>query len=90
MRVRPATCSVRYFKLECSAGTIDGSLVQITGRKALLEQNDFDASLLPVAEPGMECILLLDGRYKAAFRLHDTPRQESLSFVRYLGRIIIR
>jgi len=67
------------------SGTIDGRLIQITGRKALLEQKDFDASLVPIAEPGMECILLLDGRYKAAFRFHDTPRKESRSFVRHLA-----
>jgi P-type E1-E2 ATPase len=33
----------------------------------------------------MECILLLDGAYAAAFRFHDAPRKESSAFIRHLA-----
>ena len=33
----------------------------------------------------MECIVLIDDKYAAAFRFHDAPRQESRSFIDHLG-----
>src|SRR5260370_10088548 len=43
------------------------------------------AALLPPVAPGMECILMLDGKYAATFRFRDAPRQESRSFIRHLA-----
>jgi heavy metal translocating P-type ATPase len=65
------------------SGSIGGTLVQITGRKAVLEGPE--ASQLPPVGAGMECILLLDGKYAATFRFHDSPRRESRSFIRHLA-----
>ena len=65
-------------------GAIGPAFVQITGRKAVLERQASEASQLPPAAAGMECILLFDGKYAATFRFHDTPRLESRSFVRHL------
>lgn len=65
------------------SGSIGGTLVQITGRKAVLEGPE--ASRLPPVGAGMECILLLDGKYAATFRFHDAPRRESRSFIRHLA-----
>jgi heavy metal translocating P-type ATPase len=67
------------------SGLIGTTFVQITGRKAVLEQQPSEASQLPPAAPGMECILLADGRYAATFRFRDAPRQESRAFVRHLA-----
>ncbi len=58
--------------------------IQIVGRQQLNAQPEI-AALLPPAVPGMECILLVDRAYAATFRFHDTPRQESRSFIRHLG-----
>jgi heavy metal translocating P-type ATPase len=66
-------------------GTVDGTLVQITGRKAVLAQGGATASELPPVAAGMECILLLDGAYAALFRFHDAPRPESRPFIRHLA-----
>ena len=63
---------------------VEGSLVEITGRKQLQQASPAAAADLPPANAGMECILLLDGRYGAAFRFRDVPRAESRSFVRHL------
>ena len=59
-------------------GCIDSTTVRITGRKDLSED-------LPPVAPGMECILLVDGRFAALLRFQDTPRRDSHSFIRHLG-----
>jgi P-type E1-E2 ATPase len=33
----------------------------------------------------LECVILLDSRYAATYRFHDTPRHDSRSFVTHLG-----
>jgi heavy metal translocating P-type ATPase len=67
------------------SGRIGTTFVQMTGRKAVLEQQPSEAARLPPATPGMECILLADGKYTATFRFRDAPRQESRAFVRHLA-----
>jgi heavy metal translocating P-type ATPase len=66
-------------------GIIDGKQVLITGRKKALALGDVIASQLPAQTAGMECILLVDGRYAATLQFRDTPRQESRSFITHLG-----
>jgi heavy metal translocating P-type ATPase len=67
------------------SGTIGNTLVQITGRKAVVQQHASEAAQLPPVAAGMECILLLNGRYAATFQFHDTPRRESRLFIRHLA-----
>ncbi len=33
----------------------------------------------------MECVLLVDGKYSATYRFHDTAREDSRSFIRHLA-----
>ena len=66
-------------------GTIDGRQVLITGRKQVMTMGDAVASKLPPPTAGMECILLVDGRYAATLQFRDTPRQESRPFITHLG-----
>jgi heavy metal translocating P-type ATPase len=66
-------------------GVIGPVSVQITGRKAVLNSGGTAAAQLPLAEAGMECIVLLNGRYAATFRFHDAPRKESVAFVGHLA-----
>lgn len=63
---------------------VEGALVHITGRKQLQETNPRLAADLPPAASGMECVLLINGRYGATFRFRDEPRAESRSFIRHL------
>lgn len=60
------------------SGKVEQTTVRITGRKNVSE-------LLPPIAAGMESILLLNGRYAAAFRFHDAPRKESRSFILHLA-----
>ena len=65
-------------------GVVDGRELQITGRTQLGKLNSAAASALPPAVDGMECVLLLDGKYAAVFRFHDEPRRETKRFIRHL------
>ncbi len=64
------------------SGTIGSEMVQITGRKKVPAAA---TAMLPPVAPGMECILMLDGKYGATFRFRDAPRQESRFFISHLG-----
>ena len=66
-------------------GTVSGHQLQITSRNKLLAQNVADAELLPALAGGLECVVVIDGKYAAALRFRDAPRAESRSFVRHLG-----
>ena len=64
--------------------SLEGTVVHITGRKQLQQRYPALASELPPTAPGMECILLRNGRYAATFQFRDAPRAESRTFVRHL------
>jgi heavy metal translocating P-type ATPase len=66
-------------------GVVDGRTVQITSRKKLAAEQPQLAAALPAQAGGLECVVLLDGRYAATFRFRDEPRTEGVSFVRHLG-----
>jgi len=66
-------------------GDVGGTHVRVTGRDSLLRDPGFDASLLPPHDSGLECMVLIDGRYAATYRFHDAPRHDSAPFVAHLG-----
>jgi heavy metal translocating P-type ATPase len=67
------------------SGTIDGKVVWITSRKKLaLRQPGLDA-VIPEAQGGLECIVMIDHRYAGALRFRDQPRAEGASFIHHLG-----
>ena len=64
-------------------GIVDGRVVRIIGRRQAEAAGCGDN--LPPRAAGLECIVLLDGRYAATYRFHDAPRDDSRSFVAHLG-----
>ena len=66
-------------------GTVSGHQVQITSRNKLVAQRVSGAEQLPSIAGGLECMVVIDGRYAATFRLRDAPRAEGQSFIRHLG-----
>ena len=58
-------------------GVVEGKEITVTSRK-LLTGN------LPEAKEGLECIVLIDGKFAAIFSFHDTPREDGESFVCHL------
>ncbi len=65
-------------------GTVDSRAVQVTSRGKLAAQRPELAGMLPPAAGGMECTVLIDGRYAATFRFRDEPRREGASFIHHL------
>jgi len=63
-------------------GVVHDRAVEITGRRQL----SHSAALadLPTADSGLECLVLVDGAFAAAFHFRDEPRQESTAFVSHL------
>jgi cation transport ATPase len=66
-------------------GRIEGREVEVTSRRKLLAAHPEAADLLPAAEGGMECAVLVDGRPAALYRFRDTPRREGARFVGHLA-----
>jgi heavy metal translocating P-type ATPase len=65
-------------------GKVSGRTIQITGRTQLMKADPAQAADLPPPAAGMECVLLLNGHYAAAFRFRDEPRRETRQFIRHL------
>jgi heavy metal translocating P-type ATPase len=66
-------------------GRIAGHEVRITGRDHLQREAHPDVAALPPVGSGLECVVLVDGRYAATYRFHDAPREESAPFIAHLG-----
>jgi heavy metal translocating P-type ATPase len=66
-------------------GIVGGQNVEITGRKKLLAASPQLAASLAPATTGMECIVLVDGRYAARYRFRDVSRADSPPFIGHLG-----
>ena len=66
-------------------GTVSGHEVQITSRGKLVSQDFFGSEHLPAMAGGLECVVAIDGRFAALFRMRDAPRAEGHSFVQHLG-----
>jgi heavy metal translocating P-type ATPase len=68
-------------------GVVDGHDIAVTHRKKLLASDPQNARLLPETSSGLECVVMVDGRYGATLRFRDTPRDDGKSFVDHLGPI---
>jgi heavy metal translocating P-type ATPase len=66
-------------------GKVEGRTVEVTGRDHVRSTGRVDPSVLPAQSSGLECVVLIDGRYAATYRFHDAPRDESRPFVAHLG-----
>jgi heavy metal translocating P-type ATPase len=64
-------------------GDVGGTQVRILGR--VQAEAAGHGSALPPISSGLECIILLDGRYAATYRFHDAPREDSRPFITHLG-----
>jgi heavy metal translocating P-type ATPase len=66
-------------------GSIAGRNLEVTSRKKLLLSQPEAASLLPPSTSGLECVVLIDGRYAATCQFRDTPRKEGRPFIEHLS-----
>ncbi len=65
-------------------GTVAGREVRLTSRKQLAKEQPEVAAQLPPPAGGLECLILVDGRYVATYRFRDRPRREGRPFIRHL------
>ena len=66
-------------------GVVGGRAIEITSRKSFSTQFPASGLLLPPVLGGLECVVLMDGRYAATLRFRDEPRADGRSFIRHLG-----
>lgn len=65
-------------------GSIVGRTIQITSRKKFEAAYSEVAGALPPVAGGLECLILIDGRYAATMRFRDEPRRDGAMFIRHL------
>ena len=63
-------------------GVVDGHALEVTSRSKLAARGA--AAELPPFAGGMECVVLIDGRYAATFRFRDEPRADGVPFISHL------
>jgi heavy metal translocating P-type ATPase len=68
------------------AGSVAGRTLQITSRQKLTAQRPELGMELPAESGGLECVVLIDGRYAATLRFRDQPRPDSAPFIHHLAR----
>jgi len=62
-------------------GTVNGRQVLLTGRGKISAEK----LQLPPIEPGLECLVFLDGKFAALFGFEDSPRSDSRVFLSHLS-----
>lgn len=66
-------------------GMVDGHSIEITSRGKLARSGVPGAEQVPEHGGGLECVVVLDGRYAGLYRFRDEPRADGVSFIRHLG-----
>ncbi|MBS3904969.1 MAG: cadmium-translocating P-type ATPase [Simkania sp.] len=67
-------------------GIIADHEIIITSRKQLDGFGLADKVVLLPQGMGLECVVLMDGQLAACFQFHDTPREDSTSFIQHLSQ----
>jgi cation transport ATPase len=66
-------------------GKVGGHTVRITSRGALAKAPVQGADRMPAPAGGLECFVVIDECYAAAYRFRDEPRAEGASFIQHLS-----
>jgi heavy metal translocating P-type ATPase len=65
-------------------GTVAGHLIRIGSRKQVIAEDPGAQALLPPPSSGLECCVMVDGRYVATYIFRDEPRAEGAGFIGHL------
>ncbi len=68
------------------SGRVAGADLLITGRKAMARIDPEHLDQLPRHTAGLECVVLIDGRYAATVQFRDEPRKDGRLFIEHLSR----
>ncbi len=66
-------------------GTIGGRTIHVTGRGKMAQLYPDLVGSLPAVSAGMECVIIVNGKYAATFRFRDEPRPEGAHFIQHLS-----
>ncbi len=66
-------------------GTVDGHRILVTSRRKIDRTKIQGVEDLPPSVEGLECVIAIDDRVAATYRMHDAPRSDSRQFVQHLG-----
>jgi heavy metal translocating P-type ATPase len=77
--------SVQEHPGEGLRGTVDGRIVRVTSSQKLLAEQPDVVGRLPPSTDGLQCVIVIDGRYAATFRFRDEPRAEGAGFIGHLA-----
>lgn len=66
------------------SGEVAGKQVRITSRGQYLAEFEAAEPVLPPVGGGLECLVLVDGKYAATIRFHDEIRSDSSLFINHL------
>ncbi len=66
-------------------GVVEDAEIAITGRHQILLIEPELEKIIPPLSSGLECMVLINGRFAACMRFRDAPRSDSRSFVSHLG-----
>jgi heavy metal translocating P-type ATPase len=68
------------------SGIVDGQRVRVTSRGKAQSSEVQGLEHLPPIASGLECIIVIDDVFAAAYRMHDAPRSDSRAFVEHLSQ----
>jgi heavy metal translocating P-type ATPase len=66
-------------------GVVGHRTVRVTSTKQLLLEQPHLQGCLPPRAAGLECVIMIDGRYAATYRFRDEPRREGAHFIGHLA-----
>jgi heavy metal translocating P-type ATPase len=66
-------------------GVIEGRPILVTSRNFVAQNLRESLAALPPPVAGLECVIVIDGRYAATYQFRDAPRKEGASFIHHLG-----
>lgn len=66
-------------------GSVQGQKILVTSRKKIGQQTIAGLEHMPESSEGLECVIAIDDRYAAIYRMHDAPRLDSKAFIDHLG-----
>ena len=66
-------------------GIVEGHEITVTSRKLLASQFPGELKYLPKVAGGLECLIVINGKYVATYRFRDEPRSDGTSFIQHLA-----
>ena len=66
-------------------GLVRGRRIEVTSRRRVISGGIPGAEHISPESSGLECAVIVDGRFAAIYRLRDEPREDGHSFISHLG-----